>query len=198
MSTKSEDPFGKPPSRIASQGPNGQQSQTSARLPKALFTSQADSKALAAAVMADTADCFSPGAGTHNLLGLRLGGLFGILALSALGVTIPFFAYTAKFETLFFFLRAFASGVVLTTGGRSHCTSCMLSRCWQPTCSVDSTICCLPCLPAGPTVHSCKSSRRIRLVAHAARPFCAGWAELQIFLHFDLIESLPLPFSLRL
>lgn len=66
--------------------------------------------------MADTAACLSPGAGTDDLLGLRLGGLFGILALSALGVTVPFFAYTAKLETFFFFLRAFASGVVLTTG----------------------------------------------------------------------------------
>ncbi len=58
--------------------------------------------------------CYSPG--DTGLLGLRLGGLFGILCCSALGVTIPFFAYTSKLEVLFFWLRAFASGVVLTTG----------------------------------------------------------------------------------
>lgn len=66
--------------------------------------------------MSDATDCFAPGPGTSDLLGLRLGGLFGILAVSTIGLCIPFFCYSSRLETLFFFIRAFASGVVLTTG----------------------------------------------------------------------------------
>ena len=58
--------------------------------------------------------CFSPG--DHGLLGLRIGALFGILAVSTVGISIPYFAYTVKLNSLFFVLRAFAAGVVLTTG----------------------------------------------------------------------------------
>ena len=58
--------------------------------------------------------CFAPG--DPGLLGLRIGALFGILAVSAVGVSIPYFAYTVKLNSLFFLLRAFAAGVVLTTG----------------------------------------------------------------------------------
>ena len=59
-------------------------------------------------------ECYSPGG--QGLLGLRLGGLFGILVVSAIGIFIPFFTYKAKLNSLFFLLRAFAAGVVLTTG----------------------------------------------------------------------------------
>jgi len=58
--------------------------------------------------------CISPGG--EGLLGLRIGGMFGILVCSAIGVMIPYFAYSAKLNSLFFLLRAFAAGVVLTTG----------------------------------------------------------------------------------
>jgi len=61
-----------------------------------------------------TPDCFSPGG--QGLLGLRLGGLFGILVFSTVGIFVPFFAYKAKLNSLFFLLRGFAAGVVLTTG----------------------------------------------------------------------------------
>lgn len=66
------------------------------------------------AAPSDAVECFAPGA--EGMLGLRIGGLFGILACSAIGVLIPYFTYTAKLNSLFFVLRAFASGVVLTTG----------------------------------------------------------------------------------
>ncbi|KAK9794638.1 hypothetical protein WJX73_005364 [Symbiochloris irregularis] len=59
-------------------------------------------------------DCYAPG--DTGLLGLRLGGLFGILAASTIGVAIPYFAYSSKLHSTFFILRAFAAGVVLTTG----------------------------------------------------------------------------------
>jgi len=58
--------------------------------------------------------CFAPGA--QGLLGLRLGGLFGILLVSAAGVFIPFFTYKAKLNSVYFLLPAFAAGVVSTTG----------------------------------------------------------------------------------
>lgn len=58
--------------------------------------------------------CYAPG--DPGLLGLRLGGLFGILAVSTIGVAIPFFTYKAKLNSVFFLVRAFAAGVVLTTG----------------------------------------------------------------------------------
>jgi len=58
--------------------------------------------------------CFAPG--DQGLLGLRLGGLFGILLASTAGVFIPFFTYKAKLNSVYFLLRAFAAGVVLTTG----------------------------------------------------------------------------------
>ena len=58
--------------------------------------------------------CFAPG--DQGLLGLRLGGLFGILAVSTIGVIIPALTYKAKLDSVFFILRAFAAGVVLTTG----------------------------------------------------------------------------------
>ncbi|KAK9865177.1 hypothetical protein WJX84_007285 [Apatococcus fuscideae] len=109
-------PFqGEPPSQITTRGP---------RIPKALPDLDLNREASSQGCLnmsdsyspAPTADCFAPGPGSEDLLGLRLGGLFGILAVSTIGVSIPFFTYTAKLETLFFFLRAFASGVVLTTG----------------------------------------------------------------------------------
>ncbi|KAL3134351.1 low-affinity Zn(2+) transporter zrt2 [Trebouxia sp. C0009 RCD-2024] len=58
--------------------------------------------------------CYAPG--DPGLLGLRLGGLFGILAVSTIGVAIPFFTYKAKLNSVFCLVRAFAAGVVLTTG----------------------------------------------------------------------------------
>ncbi|KAL3135230.1 low-affinity Zn(2+) transporter zrt2 [Trebouxia sp. C0009 RCD-2024] len=58
-------------------------------------------------------DCFSPGG--QGLLRLRLGGLFGILVLSAVGIFIPFLTHKRKLKSLFFLLRAFAAGVVLST-----------------------------------------------------------------------------------
>ena len=76
----------------------------------------ADSSSADFAINASPAepDCYSPGG--QGLLGLRLAGLFGILVLSAVGIFIPFFTYKAKLNSLFFLLRAFAAGVVLTTG----------------------------------------------------------------------------------
>jgi hypothetical protein len=58
--------------------------------------------------------CYSPG--DQGLLGLRIGALFGILVVSTIGVCIPFFTYKAKLNSVYFLLRAFAAGVVLTTG----------------------------------------------------------------------------------
>ena len=67
--------------------------------------------------MSDTnGACFEPGAGTNSLLGLRIGGLFGILVCSSIGVAIPFVVNVEKRSSLFFLLRAFAGGVVLATG----------------------------------------------------------------------------------
>ena len=60
------------------------------------------------------APCYVPG--DQGLLGLRLGGLFGLLFISTLCVAIPAFTYKAKLDSYFFVLRAFAAGVVLTTG----------------------------------------------------------------------------------
>ena len=76
-----------------------------ADMPSANFTNSASPAEL---------DCYSPG--DPSLLGLRLGGLFGVLVFSAIGIFIPFFTYKAKLNSLFFLLRAFAAGVVLTTG----------------------------------------------------------------------------------
>ena len=66
--------------------------------------------------MADSGglDCFS--GGDEGLLGLRVGGLFAILVSSAIGVGIPFGAYLEKRKIVFFYMNAFAAGVVLTTG----------------------------------------------------------------------------------
>ncbi len=47
---------------------------------------------------------------SDNLIGLRVGGLFGILAVSCIGVMIPTFSYRARFGHTYFFVRAFASG----------------------------------------------------------------------------------------
>lgn len=58
--------------------------------------------------------CYAPA--DQGLLGLRLAGLFGILAVSTIGVIIPALTYKAKLDSVFFVLRAFAAGVVLTTG----------------------------------------------------------------------------------
>lgn len=63
---------------------------------------------------AEIPTCFAPG--DQGLLGLRLGGLFGILLVSTIGVSIPFFTYKAKLNSVYFLIRAFAAGVVLTTG----------------------------------------------------------------------------------
>ncbi len=52
----------------------------------------------------------------QGLLGLRLGGLFGILVVSTIGVFIPYFTYKARLNSVYVLLRAFAAGVVLTTG----------------------------------------------------------------------------------
>ncbi len=57
-----------------------------------------DSLAASVAFNADASPevptCFAPG--DQGLLGLRLGGLFGILLVSTAGVFIPFFTYNAK------------------------------------------------------------------------------------------------------
>lgn len=76
----------------------------------------ADSSAANVAINAapELPACYAPGA--QGLLGLRLGGLFGILIASTIGVTLPAFTYKAKLEPVFFVLRAFAAGVVLITG----------------------------------------------------------------------------------
>lgn len=66
------------------------------------------------AAQAELPACFAPG--DQGLLGLRLSGLFGILIVSTIGVCIPAFTYKAKLDSVFFVLRAFAAGVVLTTG----------------------------------------------------------------------------------
>ena len=71
-------------------------------------------------------------AGAEGFLGLRIGGLFGILVASSVGVTIPYFTYSAyKLSTLYFILRAFAAGVVLTTGCGSQnlLPNCRLEAC---------------------------------------------------------------------
>ncbi|DBA87606.1 TPA: hypothetical protein ACH3X1_004629 [Trebouxia sp. C0004] len=75
-----------------------------------------DSSAANVAVKAspEVPACFAPG--DQGLLGLRLGGLFGILVVSTIGVFIPFFTYKAKLTSVYFLVRAFAAGVVLTTG----------------------------------------------------------------------------------
>lgn len=62
----------------------------------------------------DLPACYAPG--EQGLLGLRLGGLFGILVVSIFGVCLPAFTYKAKLESVFFVMRAFAAGVVLMTG----------------------------------------------------------------------------------
>lgn len=69
---------------------------------------------MSAAAPDGSLECYAPG--DTGLLGLRLGGLFGILAVSTIGVSIPYFAYTTRLQSTFFLLRAFAAGVVLTTG----------------------------------------------------------------------------------
>jgi len=76
----------------------------------------ADSSAANVAINAtpELPACFAPG--DQGLLGLRLGGLFGILVVSTIGVTIPFFTYKAKLNSVYFLIQAFAAGVVLTTG----------------------------------------------------------------------------------
>ena len=51
----------------------------------------------------------------NDLIGLRVGGLFAILAVSTLGVMIPMFSYRSQFSTTFFFIRAFASGELRLT-----------------------------------------------------------------------------------
>ena len=76
----------------------------------------ADASSANVAITASPEDpaCFA--AGAQGLLGLRLGGLFGILICSAIGVTIPAFTFKANLHSVYFVLRAFAAGVVLTTG----------------------------------------------------------------------------------
>ena len=63
-----------------------------------------------------TVDCSSQAANTGSLVGLRVGGLFGILAVSTIGVCLPLVANARRLEGLFFILRAAAAGVVLATG----------------------------------------------------------------------------------
>ena len=76
--------------------------------------------------------CFEPGAGTSSLLGLRIGGLFGTLVASAMGVIVPFLANVEKRGTLFFLLRAFAGGVVLATGEHVCCLAWPGEAAWHP------------------------------------------------------------------
>ncbi|KAL3145570.1 low-affinity Zn(2+) transporter zrt2 [Trebouxia sp. C0010 RCD-2024] len=61
-------------------------------------------------------DCSGEGDLYEPLVGLRVGALFGILAVSSIGVFLPFFTYTAKLNKAYFLVRAFAGGVVLVTG----------------------------------------------------------------------------------
>lgn len=56
-------------------------------------------------------------AGTKDFLGLKVGGLFAILAASAIAVAIPSYTYNIqRLQPFYFVLRAFAAGVVLATG----------------------------------------------------------------------------------
>lgn len=87
-------------------------------------------------------NCSADNSFYEPLVGLRLGALFGILAVSSIGggcldcatlillslsfwsllsscalaVFLPFFTYTAKLNRAYFLIRAFAAGVVLVTG----------------------------------------------------------------------------------
>ncbi len=61
-------------------------------------------------------DCSTAAAASGSLIGLRVGGLFGILAVSTIGVFIPLIASSQRFDGVFFVLRAAAAGVVLATG----------------------------------------------------------------------------------
>ena len=61
---------------------------------------------------------------SDNLIGLRVGGLFGILAVSCIGVMIPIFSYRSRFSHTYFFVRAFASGEQRSRPALpSHCSA---------------------------------------------------------------------------
>ena len=62
-------------------------------------------------------DCSSAAADSGSLLGTRVGGLFGILLVSTIGVFVPLLAGKSQRVTgAFFVVRAAAGGVVLATG----------------------------------------------------------------------------------
>ncbi len=61
-------------------------------------------------------DCSSAAAPSGSLLGLRVGALFGILAVSTIGVFIPLITSSQRVNGPFFIVRAAAAGVVLATG----------------------------------------------------------------------------------
>ena len=64
--------------------------------------------------------CAATSIDNNTMLGLRLGGTFGILFVSAFGVALPYFTSVARFDSLIFLLKAFAGGVVLATGANYH------------------------------------------------------------------------------
>ena len=83
------------------------------------------------AVLAD--ECSATSIDSNEMLGLRLGGIFGILLVSSLGIALPYFTNFARFSTLIFMMKAFAGGVVLATGTTccslppstsTHCHAC--------------------------------------------------------------------------
>ena len=85
------------------------------------------------AVLSD--ECSATSIDSNEMLGLRIGGMFGILLVSSLGIALPYFTKFERFSTLIFMMKAFAGGVVLATGTTScrlppststHCQACHL------------------------------------------------------------------------
>ena len=62
-------------------------------------------------------DCSGGPADFNRALGLRIAGLFGILAAGLVGVAVPWLSSRASgLKGVFFLGKTFASGVVLATG----------------------------------------------------------------------------------
>lgn len=100
--------------------------------------------------------CFAPG--DTGLLNLRIGGLFGILAVSTIGVLIPFFTYKAQFHSFFLLVRAFAAGVVMATGRATNQKCTLFWSVYQSACNMQ--------------IHSIFNKRRLigRCFTHSAKP----------------------------
>ena len=60
--------------------------------------------------------CTTDAGATDSLLGLRVGGLFGILAVSTIGILLPLFAQAKSLEGALFFLRTVAAGYISLWG----------------------------------------------------------------------------------